>query len=184
MADQAQVTSFDALETFRTNLILFLNKARIRVDEMGGEIRRTRGWLQNDRRVHWEGEIRRRRRTLAQAEQELLNARMSSFRENFSVELMAMRRAKQASEEAEGKLRNVKRWARNYESCLAPLEKKLESLRGVLDHELPKAVSYLLQTRETLESYAETGAPREVKNPPSGQQENAPDPATTPEPQP
>ena len=72
MADQANVTSFDALETFRTNLILFLNKTRVRVDEVGDEIRRTRGWLQNDQRVHWEGEIRRRRRTLSQAEQELL----------------------------------------------------------------------------------------------------------------
>ena len=184
MADQANVTSFDALETFRTNLILFLNKTRVRVDEVGDEIRRTRGWLQNDQRVHWEGEIRRRRRTLSQAEQELLNARMSSFRDNLSVEQMAVRRAKQAFVEAEEKLQNVKRWARNFESCIAPLAKKLESLRGVLDHDLPKAVSYLLRTQESLDLYAETGSPRVASNPPAEADEPAPAPAATPEPPP
>lgn len=180
MADHAQVTSFDALEAFRTNLILFLNKVRIHVDEVGGGIRRTQGWLQNDRRLFWEGEIRRRRRTLDQAEQELLNAKLSTLRDNFSVELMAMRRAKQAFDEAEQKLQNVKRWSRNFESSVAPLAKKLESLRGVLDHELPKAVHYLLEVQKTLEAYAETGGSPDVKAPPSGQEENAPDPSTTP----
>ena len=184
MADQAQVTSFGAIETFRANLILFLHGARLRVDEVGGEIRRTRGWVQNEQRLHWEGEIRRRRRTLDQAGQELLNAKLSAFRDNFSVERMAVRRAKQAFVEAEEKLQNVKRWSRDYEFCVAPLAKKLESLRDVLDHELPKAVSYLLQIQNTLESYAETSAPRDVMSPPAGQEDNASVPETAVQPQP
>ncbi|MEI6492119.1 MAG: hypothetical protein WCO94_06195 [Verrucomicrobiota bacterium] len=184
MADHAQVTSFDALEIFRTNLILFLSKARIQVDDAGGEIRRTQGWLQNDQRLYWEREIRRRRRALDQAEAELLNAKMSNLRENLSVELMAARRAKKAFDEAEEKLQSVKRWARNFESCIAPLAKKLESLRGVLDHELPKAVSYLLETQKTLESYAEIGTSRDVRNPLPPTEETARDPATTQEPHP
>lgn len=180
MADQAKVTSFEALEAFRTNLILFLAKANNRVDEVGDEIRRTRGWLQNDQRLHWEGEIRRRRQVLGQAEQELLSAKLSAFRENLAVEMMAVRRAKQALAEAEKKLQNVKQWTRNYETCVQPLAKKLESLRGVLDHEMPMAISHLLQTQKNLEAYAESGTPRSVQNPPSaGQEENAQDPATT-----
>lgn len=180
MADQAQVTSFEALEIFRTNLILFLSKTRIPVDEAGGEIRRTQGWLQNDQRLFWEREIRKRRRTLDQAEAELLNAKMSNLRDNLSVELMAARRAKKAYVEAEEKLQNVKRWSRNFESCVAPLAKKLESLRGVLDHELPKAVSFLLELQKTLESYAEIGTSRDAGNPPPATDENARDPAITP----
>ena len=184
MADQAQVTSFDALETFRTNLILFLNKARIQVDDAGSGIRRTQGWLQNDQRLYWEREIRRRRRALDQAEAELLNAKMSNLRENLSVELMAVRRAKKAFVEAEEKLQNVKRWSRNFESCVAPLAKNLESLRGVLDHELPKALSYLLETQKTLESYAEIGTSSDANRPPPATEETVRDPAATPEAQP
>lgn len=184
MADQAQVTSFDALEIFRTNLILFLNKARIQVDDAGSEIRRTQGWLQNDQRLYWEREIRKRRRALDQAEAELLNAKMSNLRENQSVELMAVRRAKKAFAEAEEKLQNVKRWSRNFESCVAPLAKNLESLRGVLDHELPKAVSSLLEIQKTLESYAEIGTSRDASKPPQATEETVPAPAKTPEAQP
>jgi hypothetical protein len=179
MADQAQVTSFDALEIFRTNLILFLGKARVQLDEAGGGIRRTQGWLQNDQRLYWEREIRGRRRALDQAEAELLNARMSNLRDNLSVEMMAVRRAKKAFAEAEEKLQNVKRWSRNFESCVAPLAKNLESLRGVLDHELPKAVSYLLEVQKTLESYAEIGTARDVKTPPPSKEDPARDPAAT-----
>ena len=184
MADQAHVTSLEALEIFRTNLILFLNKARVQVDEAGGEIRRTQGWLQNDQRLFWEREIRRRRRALDQAEADLLNAKMSALRDNLSVEMMAVRRAKKEFVEAEEKLQNVKRWSRNFESGIAPLAKKLESLRGVLDYELPKAVSFLLEVQKALESYAETGLPHDVINPPGLPEETAKKQATTPGSQP
>ena len=180
MADQAQVTSFDALEIFRTHLILFLSKARIQVDEAGGEIRRTQGWLQNDQRLFWEREIRRRRRALDQAEADLLNAKMSNLRDNHSVELMAARRAKMAFVEAEEKLQNVKRWSRNFESSVAPLAKKLETLRGVLDHDLPKAVSFLLELQKTLEAYAEIGTSHEAGNPSPEPEQTAADPASNP----
>lgn len=166
MAEQAKVTSFEALETFRSHLILFLNKARLRVDEVADEVRRTRGWLQSEQRLHWEGEIRRRRRTLSQAEQELLNARLSSFRDNLTREMLAVRRAKESVSEAESKLQRVKQWGRNYESSVAPLARKLEGLRGLLDHEMPEAVATLLQTQLALEAYAETAAPRTLGTPP------------------
>jgi len=182
MADQAKITSFDALEIFRTHLILFLNKAHTSVDEVGDEIRRTRGWLQNDQRLHWEAEGRRRHRTLDQAEQELLNAKLSSLRDNLSMELMAVRRAKHAVAEAEEKLQNVKRWTRNYEFRMAPLAKKLESLRGLLDHRLPKAVSSLLQIQKALDAYREPGALREVGSPDAPNAERLP--ATPPNPPP
>lgn len=166
MADQAKITSVEALETFRTNLILFLSKSRLRVDEAVDEIRRTRGWLQSGQRPHWEGEIRRRRRTLDQAEQELLNARLSSLRDNLSREMTAVRRAKQALVDAEQKLQKVKLWIRNYESITAPPARKLESLRSLLDHEMPKAISYLLQIQNHLEAYAETAPLRDTPSPP------------------
>lgn len=184
MAEFAQVTSFEALEIFRTHLILFLTKARVHVDHSGGEIRRMQGWLQNDQRLHWEREIRRRRRTLDLAEAELLNARMSGLRDSHSVELMAMRRAKKAFDEAEEKLQSVKRWTRNFEQCIAPLAKRLESFHNILDQELPRAVSYLLETQKYLESYAEIGTSRDVTKSPPMTGETDREPATTPEPQP
>lgn len=74
MGNQARVTTTDAFESFRASLILFLGKARRSVDDAGDEVRRTRLWLQHDQILHWDGEIRRRTKTLDQAQQELRSA--------------------------------------------------------------------------------------------------------------
>jgi hypothetical protein len=156
MDQQARVTSIEALETFRARLVLFLGKARSHVDDVLGEAHRTRSWLQQDRIVRWEGEIRRRQKVLDQAQQELLTAKLSAWRDNVVREKMAARKARAALDEAAEKLRNVRRWVKNYEPAMDPLLKKLETLRGVLDNDLPLAGAFLVQAQRTLETYAET----------------------------
>lgn len=172
MATQAKVTSLDALETFRAALIVFLTKARRALDEVSDEIRRTRQWLENDRRPHWEGEIRRRSRALDQAQQELFSARLSEFME-ASTRQLAVRKAKLAVAEAEGKLRAVKFWNQKYDSAAEPLARGIDGLRHFLEHDMPGAVSYLVQVQKILESYtapsqsSDGGQPRNTEIPQS-----------------
>jgi DNA repair exonuclease SbcCD ATPase subunit len=155
MESQAKVTSIDALENFRANLMIFMTKAHQTLDVVGDEIRRTRSWIQHDRRIYWEAEVRKRARVLAQAEQELLSARMIKLLENLAARQAAVRKAKQALQEAEMKLRNVKRWSRDFEGAMEPLAKSLQTLREYLTLELPRGVSFLLQAQKTLEAYGE-----------------------------
>lgn len=155
MAEQAKVSSLDALQAFRASLIVFLGDAHRSMDEVGDAVRRTRGKLQNDWRTHWEGEIRKRRRLLDQAEGELLSAKLSNLRDNISAQQNAVRKAKEALDHAEKKLRAVKAWSRNFDSASDPLVKRIDSLRHVLDFDLPKAIAFLLQAQQTLEAYAE-----------------------------
>ncbi len=158
MAQQAHVTSLDALESFRASLIVFLGHAHRSVDEVGDEVRRMRGRLQNEWRTHWEQEISKRRRLLSQAEQDLLSAKLSSLRDNISAQQNAVRKAKEALAHAEKKLRKVKLWTRDFDTAVGPLVKRIDSLRNVLDYDLPKGLSFLLQAQRTLEDYAGTGA--------------------------
>jgi hypothetical protein len=166
MPEQVKVTSIDALESFRASLIVFLNDAHRCVDEVGDEVRRTRYWIANDQRTHWEGELRRRKRTLELAEQELFSAKLSSLRDNISAQELAVRRAKEAVAEAEEKLLMIKKWNRNFDSCADPLVKRMEGLRHFLDHDMPKAIAYLVQAQRTLESYTEIPAPQSEPLPP------------------
>jgi hypothetical protein len=176
MANQARVTSLDAIEAFRSSLIVFLNEARRCLDEVVDEVRRTRSWLEHDQWLHWEGEIRRRQKRLDQAQQELFGARLSGLREVSPQQQMAVRRAKEAVAHAEEKLRNVKRWRRNYDSVVEPLSKGLESFRWILDVEMPKALVYLVQVQKTLEGYAEiaTSAAQPAPAPPRDSEANSP----------
>ena len=164
---QVKITSIDALEDFRAHLILFLTKASRSVNEVLDEVNRTRFWIQNDQRMHWEREFRRRTKVLEQAEQELMSARLSGLRQTTSIQQAAVLKAKRSLAESEEKRRMVKRWNRDFDACADPLTKKLESIRAFLDQDLPKGVSYLANAQKTLEAYTQVPAPSD-KSDPSG----------------
>ena len=126
MAEQAKITSLDALERFRADLIVFITNAHRCVDEAGDEVRRTRQWLQGEQRMHWEGEARRRKRVLDQADADLYSARLSGLKDRTIVQEEAVRKAKRAMTEAEDKLRVLKKWNRDFDNCADPLVKRLE----------------------------------------------------------
>jgi hypothetical protein len=161
-SNQAKVTSLDALDALRASLIIFLSKARRSLDDAGDELRRMRAWLQHDMRTRWESEVRRCARVLEAAEQELFSAKLSSLRDNISQQQIAVRKAKADLAHAEEKLRNTKTWSRNYEAVSDPLAKRLEGLRQFLDYDLPKGITYIVQTQRTLDAYAESHAPADA----------------------
>jgi hypothetical protein len=176
MANQARVTSTDALESFRASLVVFLGKARRAVDGVGDEVRRTRQWLQHDQRLLWEGERRRRTRQLEQAEQELASVRLSGDAETaLLARRAAVNKAQRAVNEADDRLRKLKAWNQNYDHHADPIVKRLESLRGVLDHDIPLAIAYLANAQKTLEAYAESSAPpRETASAAPAEKETSP----------
>ena len=159
MSEQAKITSLDALEMFRANLIIFMTTAHRCVDEAGDEVRRTRQWLLGEQRMHWQGEAKRRKRVLDQAEADLYSARLSGLKDRTIVQEEAVRKAKRAMTEAEEKLRALKKWNRDFDHSADPLVKRLEGMRYFLDHDMPKALMYLVQAQRTLEAYAQAPAP-------------------------
>ncbi len=178
MAEQAKITSVEALETFRANLIVFMGKARRSVDEVNDEVRRMRLWIQHDQRMHWEREIRARTKRLGEAKAELMAVKISGLRDNTTAQEEGVRKAKRALDEAEEKGRAVKRWTRDFEHETTPLTKRLDGLRGAVDFELPKAVAWLAQARRTLDAYSEAFAPAAV----AGTAETATAPPDSPTP--
>lgn len=155
MVERAKVRSVEALEQFRTSLVIYLEKAGAALDEVGEEVMRTRNWIQADRRTHWERERNRRRHVLEQKEQELFSARLSGFRDDLSLQQMAVTRARRAVEEAVEKLRCVRRWSQQYDSRVTPLHRRTEQLRHTLIQDMGRGVHWLTQAVKTLEAYAE-----------------------------
>ena len=159
MGVQAKVTSVDALDAFRAALVIFLTKARGAVDTVRDRVRRTRNWLQQEQRTHWEGEIRRRQRQLDQAVQELYSARLTKMTGAIAIREAVVRKAKAAVEEGHQKLRNVKKWNQNFDAAADPLVKKLDGFRDYLDQVMPDAITFLYRAREILDAYAERSSP-------------------------
>lgn len=174
MADKAQVSSVDAIESFRTRLAVYASKARGAVEEISAEVQRTRQWLEVDQRRLWMEQLQRRRKKLDAAMNELSSARLSSFQDTTAAQQMAVRRAREEVREAEAKLALLKKWERELESRAEPLLKQTNPLQHVLTQDMPRALAHLEMLVRTLEAYADvTGMP--VRQPSTNQQTPAGD---------
>lgn len=155
MADQAKVASIDSLESFRNSLVIFMERVSKSIEEVGDTVRRTKHWVQDEQYNYWISEKRRRERKLEQAEQELYSSRLSTLQDASTEAQMNVRRANRAIEEVEEKIKLIKKWARDYDSIVEPLARKLDTLQDLVTTKYPKAINYLVRTIETLESYAQ-----------------------------
>ncbi|MGO8675613.1 MAG: hypothetical protein ACLQVX_07055 [Limisphaerales bacterium] len=159
MTQKANVTALDALDAFRADLVLYISKARPTIEEVSADVLRTRLWLENEQRAHWESELRLRTRAMEEAQQALFSARIDNLREETSATVVAVHRAKRAKDEADDKLRTLKRWHRDFENHVQPLVKQTEKLHTLLAKDLVQAIAYLAQAVSTLDAYAGTPPP-------------------------
>jgi hypothetical protein len=166
MPERAKVTSLEAIEAFRARLIVYRDKAGRVLDEVGEDVIRTRIWLQTDRVTFWEGQIRRRQKDLEMRQQELFSAQISGMRDASFVQQQAVQRARRAIQEAEGKLRVVKQWNRQYDQRVEPVAKQVEKLRHNLVHDLGQAIAFLGEVTKTLADYAEMSPSLSAPKPP------------------
>jgi hypothetical protein len=179
MPQKAHVSSLDALETFRSDLIVYLSQARPALDEISADVLRVRMWLENEQRVYWENQMRRRVKELEQAQQALFSARIGVLRKESVMEQMMVHRAKEAVTQAEQKLRTIKKWEREFDGRVQPLVKQIEKLHTVLSNDMAKAITYLAQAIGTLSAYAEKSSPGSLNTaPPTAQVGSTP--ASTP----
>jgi chromosome segregation ATPase len=159
MADQARISNLDAIEAFRSALIVFISKTRQALDAAQDAVKKTRGWLQTEQPAYWASQIKLRQNRLDQAQQELMSARMSEFVDNPAAQQMAVRKARAALEEAQSKMERTKHWARDFDRNVDPMARKLDSLRDFVDTDLAKAVAYLVEIQKILDAYNESPMP-------------------------
>lgn len=154
MAEQARVTSIEAIEAFRNRLVLFRDRAGRVLDEVSEQLARTRNWLEHDQPARYQQELRRLQRELERREQELLSARLSPFRDSTLPEEALVRRLRREVEDLEARLRRVRQWQQRFDSHLHPMARRLETLRDHLGQDVARALGYLTEVLRSLTAYA------------------------------
>jgi multidrug resistance efflux pump len=172
MDAQANVHSTEALEALRAALVIYQSKAKRSVDTALEEARAAQRWVQEEQRLYWEQEIRKRDRLLERARAELMTVRMSALADHTVMQREAVQRAERALTQAREKLSLVKRWSREMDTVMGPHLRRLESVREHFQHQLPKATAFLHQAQMTLADYSgraptpgPPGAPAAVDEP-------------------
>lgn len=166
MSGQAKISSIEALEAFRADLVQYIAKARVALEDMEGDVRRTQTWLDTDRTQHWSGQLKTWMKKLHQAEQELYSANLTSPQAANAFQKMAVLKARRHVEEAEEKLRVVKKWRQTFENRATPLLRQLDPMFHLIGQQLPKGVHSLGESIKALQAYAEKHAPTTASTPP------------------
>ncbi|MFD0892684.1 hypothetical protein KBB96_14770 [Luteolibacter ambystomatis] len=159
MSDQTRISSIEALESFRGDLIRYINQARSALEEMVGDVRRTRTWLDTDRIQHWGMQVKRHTKKLEQAEQELYSATLTDPKGSHALQKMNVMKCKRLVEEAEARLRVIQQWRKQFDNRAEPLVRQLDRMFGLLGQQLPRGVVSLGETIKALQAYAETKRP-------------------------
>jgi len=175
MAERAQVTSIEAIEAFRSTLIVYLSKARPALEEISNEVMRARQWLQNDQRRLWEGEMKARTKKLERARAELFSVSMSKLQQVSAAQQLLVHRAEEAFDQAQKKIALLKKWDRELDNRSEPLVKLVDQFQSFVTSEMPRAIAYLSQVIQSLEAYADvkmgggvdTGTPLKIEEPPA-----------------
>lgn len=177
MAEHANVSSIDALEAFRADLINYVEKARVALEDAEGEVRRTRSWLDVDRSGYWTGQLKQSAKQLEQAEAELYNVTITSPQESHSFQKMAVLKARRRLEEAEEKLRVLKHWRQTFDNRVTPLLRQLDPMFFQIGRHLPDGIHNLTESIKALQAYAEKfPAPKSSAPPAAGSPEEGGEP--------
>lgn len=155
MSDRANVTNIEALERFRSSLVLFVEKANAVLDEVSEEVKRTRIWLQTEQRLNITREIKKGNRDLEMLEQQLFTARLSRIQNAKTGQQMQINKKRREIRELEDKLRAVSAWLRNYDSTVENEARKVEKLRHLLDTDMANALSFLSESVRSLDAYTQ-----------------------------
>jgi hypothetical protein len=174
MSDQVRISSIDDLERFRGHLIQYIGNAGSALEEMVSEVRRTRTWLDTDRMQHWGSELKKGKKRLEQAEQELYSANLTDPQANHALQKMAVFKAERVVSEVEDKLRLLKQWRLQFDQRTQPLVQQLDRMFSLLSQQLPKGVRSLGESIKALQDYAESQRPLKKPAEPSPQPDTAP----------
>jgi hypothetical protein len=163
MAEQARVISIDAIREFKAALGEFAEQAGNALSEAQSDVQRTIWWISNDRLAHWQREIRKRTDKLNQAKAELFKKQLESqdTRTSAVVERKHVAKAQAALNEAEEKLRRVKKWSFALERELMLFRAGCGQISTAVQGDVPQALGRMDKMINSLEAYLRVTAPQD-----------------------
>ena len=161
-AHTANLTSVDAVRSFKTSLTQFEAAVRDALVQLTLEARRPLDWLEHDRTQCWPREVRKAADVVSEARLALdrcqITVAVDEHRSCYD-ERKALEKAKQRLQLAEGKVVAVRRWRTEIAKELEAFEVQRAKLEHYLDHDVSRAIAVLDRMAEALDQYIEQRQP-------------------------
>jgi hypothetical protein len=158
MSGFARIDSVDQLRVFRTVLVKFAEHVMTALADAEGEMQRTLVWLETEANTYWSGQIRKRHEAVEKAKDAVRQKKL--FKSPTGAEQSAVEEEKQLRvaqkrlEEAEEKLKNVKRYTPRLQKEVSIYKGGVQRLSTSVASDIPTAVGRLDRMVAALEAYA------------------------------
>jgi hypothetical protein len=162
MSSQAAVHSIDELKNFRVALALYGEDALGTLGSVEAEVRRTLRWLQEERPVYWQDQIKRRREQVALARSEVFRRNLqkkADYTPAMSEQKEALRKAEASLQEAEKRLALVRKWQPLFKQAVLEYHASIQRLKDLAAGDVPRAVNLLTRIIDALEAYLRVAPP-------------------------
>jgi hypothetical protein len=162
MSSQAEVRSIEALKDFRTALALYGEDTLAALGAVELELRRSVYWLEQDRPLYWQEQIKRRREMVAAARSELFRRQLQKTPEHspsMVEQKENLRRAEASLQDAEKRLMLVRRWQPMLRQAILEYHGSVQRIKGLAASDVPSAVNLLARIIDALEAYLRVAPP-------------------------
>ena len=157
MSTGANISSIDALRSFRVALIKFIEHGNVALTSGESDVNRTLGWLEREQSVYWANQLRKRHDWVQQCEQALREKQIfKSFdgtAQSVVDEMKALAVAKRRRAEAEEKILAVKKSISLLRRESLLYKGRMQKLASTLQGDLPRAVHALGRMLARLDEY-------------------------------
>src|SRR5947208_2258137 len=162
MSGYARIDNVDALKEFRTRLIKFAEQALTALADAEGEMQRVMMQLETEYPTHWGGQVRKRHEAVEKAKDAVRQKKLfkspTGSTQSAVEEEKALRMAQKRLEEAEEKLKNVRRYTPRLQKEISIYKGGVQRLSTTVSADIPVAISRLDRMTAALEAYAALSA--------------------------
>jgi len=156
MSDSAHVESIDAIAHLRGRVIETSEAVNREIDGALSQVKRVLAWVQGPQLDYWKQQVRKREQKIATAMSDLERAKIArpdADPRTFVDQQRAVRRARQAVEEAKEKIRKVKYWSRELERHAMKFRGELQATATFGSATLPQTARWMAELIRHLEGY-------------------------------
>jgi hypothetical protein len=158
MSGYARIDNVDALREFRTRLIKFAEVVQTALADAEGEMARVLVWLETEANTYWTGQIRKRHEAVEKAKDAVRQKKLfkspTGSQQSAVEEEKMLRMAQKKLEEAEEKLKNVRRYTPRLQKEISIYKGGVQRLATTVSADIPMAIGRLDRMVAAVEAYA------------------------------
>jgi hypothetical protein len=162
MSSQATVHSIDDLKALRVAMALYGDDTLGTLGAVEAEVRRTLRWVEEERPVYWQEQIKRRRELVAMARADVFRRTIQKrpgHNPAMSEQKEALRKAEASLQDAEKRLVMVRKWQPMLRHAVLEYHASVQRLKDIAAGDVPSGVNLLTRIIDAVETYLQVAPP-------------------------